>query len=84
METLLNALKEYDSTGISGSCGDFFVGRGGYDMEFFIDFQNRQIASCVDGELQNDGIEPFLFDVVYSVVHSVFNDVRKCEYEEED
>ena len=47
-----------------------------YDMEFAINYKNQQVVSCIDGVLENDGIDDSDFNAIRDIVVSVYPDVN--------
>ena len=72
---LLQALQTFDSNGYHAKRGDWSIVSGGYDMEFVINYKNQQVVSCVDGVLENDGIDDSDFNTIRNIVVSVYPDV---------
>jgi hypothetical protein len=73
---LKQALQTYDKNGFYSKRGDWEVVVGGYDMEFALNYKGQQVVSCVDGELQNDGINESDFDKILNVIKSVYVDIK--------
>lgn len=46
-----------------------------YDIEFAINYKNQQVVSCIDGVLENDGIDDSDFNTIRNIVVSVYPDV---------
>lgn len=72
---LLQALQTFDSNGYHAKRGDWSIVDGGYDIEFAINYKNQQVVSCVDGVLENDGIDDSDFNTIRDIVISVYPDV---------
>lgn len=45
-------------------------------MEFAINYKNQQVVSCIDGVLENDGIDDSDFNTIRNIVVSVYPDVN--------
>jgi len=72
---LRNVLRRFDSNGSSAKSGHWYIGNGGYDLDWELYYDNQPVIDCINGRLENVCLPSAVWNKISQVIISEYPDV---------